>query len=115
MTATRLDSGEALYGSRWQRRRHVWLIENPLCKICQTQGRATPATVVDHITPHRGNSALFWDRSNWQSLCKLCHDGAKQSEEKKGFSKAVDADGWPIDARHPVNASGRNTAPPDAE
>ncbi|MGN8738508.1 HNH endonuclease signature motif containing protein [Bilifractor sp. HCP3S3_D3] len=33
-----------------------------------------PATVVDHIVPHRGDPKLFWDRSNWQALCKRCHD-----------------------------------------
>lgn len=38
----------------------------------------TPARVVDHITPHRGDVALFWDESNWQALCDFttpfnCH------------------------------------------
>ncbi|QGM70510.1 HNH endonuclease, partial [Proteus mirabilis] len=27
--------------------------EQPLCVMCQEQGRITAATVVDHITPHR--------------------------------------------------------------
>ena len=30
--------------------------------------------VIDHIIPHRGDPILFWDRSNWQPLCKDCHD-----------------------------------------
>jgi len=30
--------------------------------------------VVDHIQPHRGDQLLFWDRTNWQTLCKRCHD-----------------------------------------
>ena len=34
----------------------------------------TPATVVDHVIPHRGNKQLFWDEKNWQPLCKSCHD-----------------------------------------
>ena len=38
------------------------------------EGRYTKATVVDHIQPHRGDPKLFWDQSNWQSLCKRCHD-----------------------------------------
>jgi len=41
---------------------------------CQRDGRTNPASVVDHIIPHRGVAALFWDQSNWQSLCKRCHD-----------------------------------------
>jgi 5-methylcytosine-specific restriction protein A len=36
--------------------------------------------VVDHIVPHRGREQLFWDESNWQALCKPCHD-KKTGEE----------------------------------
>ena len=32
------------------------------------------ANVVDHIKPHRGDSALFWNTENWQSLCDKCHN-----------------------------------------
>jgi len=32
------------------------------------------ATVVDHIIAHKGNANLFWDESNWQALCKRCHN-----------------------------------------
>jgi hypothetical protein len=101
----RLDSGEALYGAKWQRRRRLWLLNHPLCRYCEEQNRVTGATVVDHIIPHRGNATLFWDETNWQSLCKDCHDSAKQSEEKNGYSNAVGVDGWPVDDRHPVNAN----------
>jgi len=41
---------------------------------CQRNGKLSPATVVDHILPHRGDEDLFWDESNWQPLCKRCHD-----------------------------------------
>ena len=37
-------------------------------------GMLTPATVVDHVIPHRGDQKLFWDEDNWQALCKSCHD-----------------------------------------
>jgi len=37
---------------------------------------------VDHIKPHKGNLALFWDEANLQSLCKKCHDGEKQKQDK---------------------------------
>ncbi|CQR75082.1 hypothetical protein SpAn4DRAFT_4446 [Sporomusa ovata] len=29
---------------------------------------------MDHIKAHRGDQVLFWDQSNWQPLCKKCHD-----------------------------------------
>ena len=50
------------------------LSRHPLCAECLKNGTLTPATVVDHIVPHRGDHALFWDEQNWQPLCKNCHD-----------------------------------------
>lgn len=63
------------YSTRWQRISKRYLQEHPLCVRC---GR--PAQVVDHIVPHRGREQLFWDESNWQALCKPCHD-KKTGEE----------------------------------
>ena len=48
--------------------------QHPLCAFCQAEGKIVPATVVDHIIPHRGDQRLFWDQTNWESLCKECHD-----------------------------------------
>lgn len=62
--------------------------------------------IADHKVKHEGNPGLFWDEENIQLLCKPCHDGAKQQEERVGFSTAVGLDGWPTDPRHPAN---RNT------
>ena len=76
------STAERGYGSRWQRAREMHLSNYPLCVECLRQGRTTAATVVDHIKPHRGDMHLFWDRSNWQSLCQPCHDSWKQSQEK---------------------------------
>ncbi|WP_342664986.1 HNH endonuclease [Shimazuella kribbensis] len=41
---------------------------------CERNGRVVPATVVDHITPHKGDRELFWDSTNWQSMCSTCHN-----------------------------------------
>lgn len=48
---------------------------------CLRAGRLVPATVVDHITPHKGNSELFWDSANWQSLCESCHNRKTAGED----------------------------------
>lgn len=66
------------YDHRWQAARARYLTEHPLCVVCQAAGRVTPARVVDHVIPHRGNEQLFWDESNWQALCDFtspynCH------------------------------------------
>ena len=43
----------------------------------------TKATVVDYIVPHRGDQKLFWDKSNWQPLCKACHDRKTWREDNR--------------------------------
>lgn len=62
------------YNYRWRKASKAFLRAHPLCVMCLAEGKYTPAAVVDHIIPHRGDRQLFWDVSNWQSLCKACHD-----------------------------------------
>jgi len=69
------------YGYAWQKARAGHLRSHPLCVYCEREGRVTAATIVDHKVPHRGNQTLFWDQTNWQSMCKPHHDGQKQREE----------------------------------
>ncbi|WP_329894340.1 HNH endonuclease signature motif containing protein [Stenotrophomonas sp. SMYL20] len=82
--AVRQTTAERGYGGRWQRARATYLLRHPLCAECQRLGHVTVATVVDHITPHKGSQALFWDTDNWQPLCKPCHD-RKTATEDGGF------------------------------
>lgn len=82
------------YGGRWQRERLLFLAQHPLCRMCAQQGRAEPATVVDHIIPHRGNYRLMWSRSNWQPLCKRHHDSDKQAIDRG--ARIIGVDGWPV-------------------
>ena len=70
------------YDSRWQKASRAYLQAYPLCVSCMKRGRYTRATVVDHIVPHRGDPKLFWDRTNWQSLCKQCHDRKTMTEDR---------------------------------
>lgn len=72
--AQRGNASQRGYTAEWRKARIAWLAEHPLCAVCETQGFVRFANVVDHITPHRGDEVLFWDQTNWQSLCKLCHD-----------------------------------------
>lgn len=66
--------GAALYASEaWRSASKGFLRKHPLCADCQDLGLVVPATEVDHIIPHRGDRGLFWQRRNWQSLCKPCH------------------------------------------
>lgn len=91
------------YGYRWQQARLGWLRKNPLCIRCEKKGINVAATVVDHITPHRGDMELFWARTNWQSLCTNCHSSYKQRLEKTGREAGCDVSGRPLDPRHHWN------------
>lgn len=89
-------AAERGYDSKWAKARGFYLRKHPLCVYCQRDHKVVAARIVDHITPHRlkeaidsGDEAriehakaLFWDSANWQSLCKPCHDGVKQREER---------------------------------
>ena len=74
----RPSSRERGYNSKWEAARKGFLAKHPSCVMC-----GEPANIVDHKTPHRGDMKLFWDKSNWQSLCTHHHNSAKQSQEKR--------------------------------
>jgi 5-methylcytosine-specific restriction protein A len=74
------------YTKEWDRASREYLAQNPLCAECMRQGIRSPSQVTDHIVPHKGDMILFWDRSNWQPLCKRCHD-RKTAIEDGGFGK----------------------------
>lgn len=75
------SAGSRGYGTAWNRARKRYLETHPLCVECMKQGRYVKATDVDHIKPHRGDSVLFWDRSNWQSLCHRHHSIKTRNED----------------------------------
>lgn len=78
----RVNAARRGYESRWRAARNRFLKSNPLCVKCKEEGKLTKATVVDHIKPHRGDKNLFWDESNWQPLCKSCHDTKTMTEDR---------------------------------
>lgn len=71
---TRGSSTARGYDGRWEKARKIFLAANTLCKVCQAAGDTVVASVVDHIQPHRGDMVLFWKESNWQPLCRRCHN-----------------------------------------
>ena len=80
------------YGKRWQEVSRGHLRKYPRCgdrppsapatlhSRCKAERRIVPATVTDHIVPHRGDYTLMWAESNRQSLCASCH-GVKSRRE----------------------------------
>jgi 5-methylcytosine-specific restriction protein A len=89
----------------WRKRRAAQLAEHPLCKLCMDlRGRVTPATVADHVVPHRGDPVLF--EGPLMSLCATCHSSTKQEIEATGRMRGCDVNGYPLDPLHPWNTPG---------
>lgn len=100
----RSGARERGYTAKWDKARKAYLSRNPLCVLCQQEGKTTAATVVDHINAHHGDWALFWDSQNWQPLCTNHHNSHKQSIEKGGHGRmGCNASGLPVDPAHPWN------------
>lgn len=122
MTDYRVSARKRGYDNTWDKAARLYRRANPLCVGCLALGRIEPATLVDHIEPHKGNQAKFWDQAgNWQSSCDWHHNSIKKqlealwergaipaAELKLDSAKAislslstpklsiVDDDGWPI-------------------
>ena len=79
--AARPSSHARGYDTRWVRASKGFLAKHPLCVECTRLGRVGAATLVDHIVPHRSDKTLFWDRSNWQAMCKPHHDAKTRRGE----------------------------------
>lgn len=73
-----VDPTQRQRGRTWMDRRAAWFRKHPLCVMCESQGRVTAATQLDHVVPlWEGGSD---DDTNFQSLCADCHK-AKTAEE----------------------------------
>ena len=91
-----------------QLRRACFARDRLRCRICKglcagAYGQPN-SPICDHITPHKGNTALFYSLTNCQTLCKHCHDRHKARIEARGFdTTSTHQDGWPSDPDHPAN------------
>jgi 5-methylcytosine-specific restriction protein A len=75
----------AKYGSKqWKQFRQIHLSKYPLCARCQSLGKITPASDVDHIYPHKMQLDK-WMGNRFQSLCRPCHS-IKTALEKRGMA-----------------------------
>jgi 5-methylcytosine-specific restriction endonuclease McrA len=94
--AKRPGAGDAhrLRGRKGVARRARWLEANPLCCMCQTEGRVTLGVIVDHRIPLAKGGAD--DESNLQTLCKR-HDDIKFAIDQGHQPKTrLDANGRTI-------------------
>ncbi len=73
--------------ARWERlRQEVFVRDMFICQrsqeMCIGKGNAPNAPIANHIKPHRGDEALFWDIDNIETVSKVVHDSEIQREEQ---------------------------------
>ena len=89
------------WSPQWRAIRSRVLAEEPLCRYCTMRGWVTPATEVDHADNRTENNS----RDNLIPACKSCHSEKTAAEAEGRMMKGCDVNGWPIDPRHPWNAT----------
>lgn len=63
----------------WRRLRKAKFHDQPICEMCEKEGRITPATEIHHIVSFMSvedslaRQALAFDYYNLMSLCSDCH------------------------------------------
>ena len=84
--STRPTSRERGYGHAWRRYTEGFKRSHPVCcdPFRRHPGQTRATYQVDHITPHKGDQTLFWDKINHQPLCASCG----------GYKSATEVGGW---------------------
>ena len=59
------------YGRAWKKTREAFLSANPLCVVCERDGRLTPATLAHHKVKRTEGGTDDW--GNMAALCQACH------------------------------------------
>ena len=85
---TRTERG---YSNRWLKVSKLYRQEHPLCVMCEKKGILKLAECVDHIIAVSGpDDPLFYEPSNWQSLCHSCHSEKTAKEDGGLGNKKVE-------------------------
>ena len=73
------------YGlKRWaDLRRRVFLRDMYTCQRCGKIEGDTSMLVANHKRRHNGDPVIFWREDGIETVCRPCHDGPIQSEERR--------------------------------
>ncbi|WP_291208983.1 HNH endonuclease [Hyphomonas sp.] len=94
------------YTSGWDVRSLLFRQRHPLCLGCEALGIITCTEVTDHIEPHKGNMAKFWDEDgNWQPACGWCHNVLKKRLEHMWSRREIEAKDMRLDSEVAVRVA----------
>lgn len=74
-----------LTSTAYRKLRAYKLANDPVCEICEREGRITPATEVDHRLPREQRPDLAMSYKNLQSICFDCHVSKSKKENKQAI------------------------------
>lgn len=103
-------SGYPYNTQRWKRVRLMHLQRSPFCLDCYSAGLFVLANTVDHVVPISAGGPAFPGPDGLRSLCTSCHSqktargveaGAVRTTRDRQPRKGCDANGNPLDQRHP--------------
>lgn len=60
------------YSARWRKVRAWYINGHPLCELCESRGKLTPAAMVHHRQPISEGGPVC-DPANLEALCLRCH------------------------------------------
>tara|TARA_R100000655_G_scaffold40612_4_gene76414 strand:+ start:4073 stop:4414 length:342 start_codon:yes stop_codon:yes gene_type:complete len=76
-------SNSHIYKSNhWLKVRQIVLHKQPICVMCEANGRYTTANTIDHIQPINKGGDVF-ALNNLQALCSSCHN-SKSAKDREG-------------------------------
>jgi 5-methylcytosine-specific restriction endonuclease McrA len=87
------------YSRAWEKASKAFIRAHPLCRGCLAMGRPRSAVLTDHVIPHRGDMARFWDSAWWQPSCAWHHDAVKQQLERQFDAGEIGAADLWLDSR----------------
>lgn len=97
--------------ARWQRLRLAHLSLEPMCRGCAERGGLTLANTVDHVKAIRDGGHAFPGHDGLASYCGACHSAKTARGGEAGAARTTkprrgcDANGEPLDPRHPWKTS----------
>lgn len=85
---------QKIYNStQWKKLRKAYLMEHPLCEVCQQEGHVTPAVEIHHIRSiSSGNDELemkdiAYNPYNLMALCEYHHHEIHNEDRKQRRTK----------------------------
>ena len=82
------------HSARYLRKRRAFMRRHPGCQLCERQGLTVPSEELDHIIPLAERPDLAEVESNWQALCRSCHEN--KTFDENNTAVPIGLDGWPV-------------------